>query len=335
MIEVGIVGLGNIGRRHAAYINGLEGINIKALCETKNQALETTSSLYPNAITANMFDEMLAIDGFNLIDICTPHHLHKEMAIEAAERGYNVLVEKPMALTSVDCKEMISAASKNKVKLYVMKQNRFNVPVALVDKVINDGVLGKIYQTHCNVFWNRNIEYYSMSDWRGRKSTEGGALFTQASHFIDLMIWWFGDVVESKTFLKNYFQPIEFEDSGLSLLQFSDGVEGTLNWTTCVYNKNYEGSITIIGENGTIKIGGPYLNKIEFWDVKSYPLPTNINFADTPNSYGKYQGTSSNHDKVFCEIIKDLNGQAGLVVEGFEGIRSVEAIEKIYASAKS
>ncbi|MDA0195264.1 MAG: Gfo/Idh/MocA family oxidoreductase [Bacteroidetes bacterium] len=333
MIRFGIVGCGNIGRRHAAILSNLEGASLTAICDNNEASLNSVSNNYMRKFSS--LDDLIAYNDLDIINICTPHHLHKEMAIKAMRKGLHVLVEKPMALTSADAQEMINCASENDRKLFVVKQNRFNVPVSLVDQLIKDNALGIIYEVHCNVFWNRNIEYYSQSDWRGKKATEGGALYTQASHFIDLLIWWFGELTESKAYLKNYFQPIEFEDSGNAVLKFDTGVSGTLSWTTCVYDKNYEGSITIIAEKGTIKIGGPYLNKVEFWNVKSHPLPEDIIFNDKPNSYGKYQGTSSNHDRVFQEVIKDLEGKPGLVVEGFEGIRSINAIEKIYQSAST
>ena len=165
-------------------------------------------------------------------------------------------------------------------------------------------------------------------------SMEGGALYTQASHFIDLLVWWFGDVIKAKTFLETKNHHIEIEDCGTSVLEFESGVMGTINWTTCVYNKNYEGSITIIGEYGTIKIGGQYLNKIEYWDVRAYPLPDGIEFSDKPNAYGKYQGTSSNHDKVIADVIRNLTNQKHSIVFGDEGIRTIKAIELMYNSAQ-
>ncbi len=332
MIRFGIVGCGNIGRRHAAILSDMEGASLIAICDSNEASLDTVPSNNHIKRFSLLYD-LITGNNLDIINICTPHHLHKEMAITAMRKGLHVLVEKPMALTSADAQEMINCAKDNGRKLFVVKQNRFNVPVALVDQLIKNNTLGIIYEVHCNVFWNRNVEYYSQSDWRGKKATEGGALYTQASHFIDLLIWWFGDLTESRTYLKRYFQQIEFEDSGSAVLKFDTGVSGTLCWTTCVYDKNYEGSITIIAENGTIKIGGPYLNKIEFWNVKSHPLPEDINFDDKPNRYGNYQGTSSHHDRVFQEVIKDLEGKPGLVVEGFEGIRSINAIEKIYQSA--
>jgi len=181
---------------------------------------------------------------------------------------------------------------------------------------------------------NRYQAYYDQSDWREFKDKEGGAFFTQASHFINILVWWFGDVVSANTKIATQNHNIDVEDVGITNVEFSSGVLGAINWTTNVYNKNYEGSTTIIAEHGTIKIGGTYLNKIEFWDVKSSPLPEDISYVDLPNNYGKYQGSSSNHHLVFAEMIKDLTGEKSSTVEGWEGTRSIKAIEKIYSAVK-
>jgi UDP-N-acetyl-2-amino-2-deoxyglucuronate dehydrogenase len=214
--------------------------------------------------------------------------------------------------------------------LMVVKQNRYNIPIALTKRALDGEKLGRIFMAQCNVLWNRNEAYYRNSTWRGRKSLEGGALYTQVSHFLDLMIWWFGDVVGAQTQIATLGHDIEIEDCGSSMLTFATGVFGSLAWTTCVYNKNYEGSITIIGEKGTIKIGGQYLNKIEFWDVQSYPLPEDVQYVDRPNDYGKYQGSSSNHDKVINDVVGDLLHERQHTVQGDEGLKTIKAIELIY-----
>jgi predicted dehydrogenase len=255
------------------------------------------------------------------------------MAIEAAENGKHILVEKPMALTVGDSQKMIQAAKANDVLLMVVRQNRYNVPIGTTKRVLDEGILGKIFMVQCNVLWNRHQEYYEESNWRGIKKLEGGALYTQVSHYIDLLIWWFGDIIDAKVDMDTKNHNIEIEDCGNALLTFESGVMGNLLWTTCVYNKNFEGSITIVGENGIIKIGGQYLNQIDFWDILAYPLPDDIEFIDKPNAYGKYQGTSSNHDKVMQDVVSKLLGERHNIVEGDEGIRTIKAIEMIYKSA--
>lgn len=334
MIKTAVIGCGNIGKRHIAVFDDNSATELVGVFDVNSNAANDQISTYNERFKSfQSFEETLSDPSLDLISICTPHHLHKEQSIAALKAGKHVLVEKPMALKVADANEMIATANEVGKRLYVMKQNRFNVPIALTKDALDSGKLGKIYMVQCNVYWNRNPEYYSESNWRGERETEGGALFTQASHFIDLLVWWFGDMTKASAIIDTKMQKIGIEDCGNAAFAFESGVQGCLTWTTCVYNKNYEGSITIVGEKGTIKIGGPYLNQIDYWDVQSYPLPTNINFADLPNNYGKYQGTSSNHHKVVAEIVKDLNGEKCDIVEGTEGIRSIDAIEKIYQSA--
>ena len=328
----GIAGCGHIGKRHAAVLDHLAGTNLLSLCDIRFDRAESLSETY-GSLSAHEDYTVFLKQPFEVVSICTPHHLHKPMALEALKAGKHVVVEKPMALYSQDAREMSETAQQLGLKLYVVKQNRFNVPVRLAEEAIKDGKLGKIRMVQCNVLWNRHQEYYDQSDWRGNKEKELGALFTQASHFIDILVWWFGDVVEAKTVMDTQAHNIEIEDCGLSSIRFETGVLGSVSWTTNVYNKNYEGSITVIGEHGTIKIGGPYLNKVEYWDVRGFPLPDNIAYIDRPNDYGKYQGSSSNHHRVFEEVVKDLSGERSDIVEGREGARSIAAIETMYKGA--
>ena len=331
-IKFAIVGCGSIGRRHIAVLDAEPEAEIVAICDLDENRCREQSVLYNNIPYYTSYDQMLSEIKADIINVVTPHSLHADMTVKALNKKFNVLVEKPMALTVADCERMIKAASDNGVKLWVVKQNRHNVPVKLAKDAIDKGMLGKLFMVKCDILWNRYQGYYDESPWRGKKALEGGALFTQASHFIDLLVWWCGDVKEVKTFMETQNHKIETEDSGNAIVKFSSGTLGSINWTTCAYNKNYEGSITIIGEYGTIKIGGQYLNKIEFWDVRGYPLQEGVEFTDKPNAYGKYQGTSSNHDKVVKTIIETIRNKQVQVeaVEGFEGMRCIDAIEKMY-----
>jgi UDP-N-acetyl-2-amino-2-deoxyglucuronate dehydrogenase len=333
-VKIAIVGCGNIGKRHAAVVDANPHSELVALCDSNEKACRNLSEKYDAVSFFVSFEEMLNNINADIIHICTPHHLHCDMSILALERGFNVLVEKPMSLNSADGLKMIAKANELNKKLYVVMQNRFNVPVKLFDKAFKENRLGKILLVKCDILWNRHNAYYDDSPWRGDLKTEGGALFTQASHFIDILVYWFGDVIEARVVTDTLTHQIEIEDCGTASLKFDSGVLGSMNWTTSVYNKNYEGSITIIGERGTVKIGGKYLNKIEYWDIEAYPLKEGVEFDDKPNSYGKYQGTSSNHDKVLTRMIKHLNGEAVHMVDGAEGLRSIRAIEMIYDQVK-
>jgi len=334
-VKFAVIGCGSIGRRHIAVLDAEPQATITAICDTNQAICEEQSQLYNNVPFYQDYLQLLAQVDCDFVNICTPHHLHKEMTLEAIKQGKNVLVEKPMALSIKDCEEMNNAAQQAGVKLYVVKQNRFNTPVRLLKQVLDTGRLGEVYMVKCDVLWNRYQGYYDESPWRGKKSLEGGALFTQVSHFIDLLVWWFGDVVDAKAHLSTKSHQIEIEDCGNASVIFESGVMGALTWTTSVYSKNYEGSITIVGEKGTIKIGGKYLNKIEYWDVEAWPLDISIEYTDKPNLYGKYQGTSSNHPFVIEHIIQSFQQNSGEVVEGTEGIKSIRAIEMIYNNTQT
>lgn len=333
-ISFAIVGCGSIGKRHIAVLDAEPNAQLVAICDSDPEALQAQLDLYPYLKGYTSLEAMLEARGFEVVAVVTPHAMHMAMSLQIMRAGYHVLVEKPMALSSADCKAMNDCAEETGQHLWVVKQNRHNVPIRLAKDAIERGMLGKLFMIKCDILWNRYQGYYDDSPWRGQIDTEGGALFTQASHFIDLLIWWCGDVVESKAHVETQNHNIETEDSGIAYLKFSSGALGSLVWTTCVYNKNYEGSITIIGENGTIKIGGKYLNKIEFWDVQGFPLPEGVEFTDKPNAYGKYQGTSSNHDKVYHALIEYLQTGKNATVPGFEGMKSIEAIEAIYSNAR-
>lgn len=335
-IKFAVVGCGSIGKRHIAVLDAELDAEIVAICDVDLKRCQEQSELYQNIPYYTSFEKMLTEIKADVINVVTPHALHAEMTIKALNHKFNVLVEKPMALSMVDCHAMNHAAQQNNMKLWVVKQNRHNIPVKLAKDAIDKGMLGKIFMVKCDILWNRYQGYYDESPWRGKKEKEGGALYTQASHFIDLLVWWCGDVLDVKAFMETQNHRIETEDSGNAIVKFSSGALGSINWTTCVYNKNFEGSITIVGEHGTIKIGGQYLNKIEFWDVRGYPLQEGIEFTDKPNAYGKYQGTSSNHDKVIKTIIETMHKKQVSVdaVEGFEGMRCIDAIEKMYNSLK-
>jgi predicted dehydrogenase len=333
-VRFAVIGCGSIGARHLAVLEKQPQAQIVAVCDIERDRSEKSSALYGGVPAYTEYGKLLERDDVDVVNICTPHGLHAPMSIAASKAGKHVLVEKPMALTTRDAEAMNSAAERHGVRLMVVKQNRYNVPIALTREALQADRLGRVFMVQCNVLWNRHEGYYRESNWRGRLDLEGGVLYTQVSHFIDLMIWWFGDVVRASAEIATRNHTVEIEDCGVASLEFASGVMGSLMWTTCVYNRNYEGSITIIGERGTIKIGGQYLNKIEFWDVQSYPLPEGVAWVDQPNAYGKYQGSSSNHDKVMRDVVTDLLHQRHDVVEGDEGMKTITAIERIYQSAR-
>lgn len=333
-LKIGLVGLGNIGKRHVSIINQLSMFEMTAACDVQSDSRSNVGNL-PFFEDYTQFLAFCKDQQVDIIVIATPHALHVEQSIAALSMGFHVLVEKPMALSSAGAQSMIHAADVACKKLWVVKQNRFNTPVAHVNRLIQSGVLGRIFHLQCQVIWNRHAPYYTESTWRGKLNEEGGALFTHASHFVDLMTWWGGNLISAQGCVRKFEQPIETEDLGSAVLEFESGAMGSITWTTLSNNKNQEGSITILAENGTIKIGGLYLNQFDYWEVDGLTCPKDDEGeVDLPNDYGQYQGSSSNHHFVYHSIAQELIQGKGWAVDGQEGLKSIQAIEKIYQAVR-
>jgi len=329
-IAFAIIGCGRIAQRHALHIR--EYGRLVAVCdsiETKAQALAEEYGVAPFILIDDLFAAGLEID---VIVICTPNGLHAQHAIQALRKGYHVLVEKPMAITSKDCREMIIAAELAHKQLFTVMQNRFNPPVIAVKKALDAGAFGKLFSIQLTCFWNRDNAYYEGS-WKGTKEMDGGTLFTQFSHFIDLLYWFFGDVKKVYAMSKNaaHSGVIEFEDSGVVMLEFVNGIIGTINFSVNSFGKNREGSLSILGAEGTVKIGGEYLNTIEYAEFRKYQLE-NLPRSNEANDYGTYKGSMSNHDKVYKDLVETLQYGEPYYASLLEGLKTVEIIEKIYQS---
>jgi UDP-N-acetyl-2-amino-2-deoxyglucuronate dehydrogenase len=240
-----------------------------------------------------------------------------------------------MATTVVDAERMVNEALKANKRLFVVKQNRFNPPVIAVKKAIDEGRFGNIFSVQLNCFWNRHPKYYTASAWKGTMHLDGGTLFTQFSHFIDLLYYFFGDISEAKGYSGNFnhHNIIDFEDTGMVAVRFHSGIIGTINYTVNSYSRNMEGSISIFGEHGTVKIGGQYLNELEYQQFKDHKI-SNLPPGNPPNNYGEYIGSMSNHDKVYENIIDVLHNEGSIATNGFEGLKNVEIIDKIYKAVK-
>ncbi len=330
MIKFAIIGCGRIAQRHAEHIQKVG--QLVAACDIdidRAKALAQESQAQFFASPEDLFAAKLAID---VVAICSPNGLHAKHSIQALKAGYHVLCEKPIGLSVAECGEMIQTAEKMNRRLFAIKQNRFNPPVAAVKQIIDDGKLGRIFNIQLSCFWNRNEAYYANS-WKGTKDLDGGTLFTQFSHFIDLLYWMNGDVSEAKAFTGNYTHEgiIDFEDTGVVVLKFENGAIGTVNYTVNSYGKNMEGSLTIFGEKGTVKIGGQYLNELEYQNIEGYVIE-NLPKGNTANNYGTYFGSMSNHDKVYENVVDVLLNGASINTNAFEALKTVEIIQKIYNS---
>ena len=321
-----IVGCGRIGQRHAEQASKVG--KLKAICDILPERANAVGAIY-GATPYYSIDELLNWEKeLDLLSICTPNGLHASHAIKALQGGIHVLSEKPLCISVADGREMINAAYKANKSLFVVKQNRYNPPVAYLKELINMKKLGTLFSFQVNCFWNRPPSYYK--GWKGTKDLDGGTLFTQFSHFIDLIYWLLGDIEQVKYISRNYAHPgIELEDSGVVLFEMKNGSIGSLNYSVNSFEKNMEGSITLIAEKGTIKIGGQYLNELEYFVVEGMDFP-NLPAGNPANSYGLYEGSMSNHDKVYQNLVKALDDHTHSFASAEEGLKTVEIIERIY-----
>lgn len=329
MIKFAIIGCGRIAERHAQHIKNFG--ELKAVCDIKKERAKQLGKKY-NVPAYYSIDDLLENESdADVISVCTPNGLHAQHTIKSLKKGFHVLCEKPMALSVNDCEDMIKESEKANKKLFVVKQNRYNPPVAALKKAIEEGRLGKILSVQLNCFWNRNENYYKNHDWKGTKNLDGGILYTQFSHFIDLLYWLIGDIENAYSINKNFLRKniIEFEDSGVAMLKFNNGAIGSIHYTINSYGKNMEGSITIFGEKGTVKIGGQYLNELEYQNIENYKI-ANLPQGNPANNYGEYKGSMSNHDKVYQNVIDVLKNNGTIATSGCEGLKTIKIINKIY-----
>lgn len=330
-IRIALIGCGKIAQRHAAHINS-KGI-LKAVCDVVKEKADLLASKYNARAYYDIGDLLKQEKEIDVVAVCTPNGLHASHSIQSLQAGFHVLCEKPMAIKVQQAKDMIEAANKAGKQLFIVKQNRYNPPVTAVKRALDEGRLGKVYSIQMNCFWNRDAGYYRDA-WRGTLALDGGTLFTQFSHFIDLLYWMVGDVKEVTAIVANYAHKeiIEFEDTGVVLLEFVNGAVGTLNYTVNSYRKNMEGSLTLICEKGTVKIGGQYLNVLEYQNIDDYRIDYSSQ-TNLANDYGSYEGSMSNHDKVYDNLNDVLLHNAPVTTTAQEGLKTVEIIEKIYKVA--
>ncbi len=332
-IKFAIIGCGRIAQRHAKHINRLG--TLVAVCDIDKSKSDSLSQQY-NCTAYSSIEALLSTEkDLDVVSICTPNGLHAEHSIKALNAGFNVLVEKPMAINVEDCEAMIESAKANNKRLFPIKQNRYNPPVAAVKQAIDNGIFGKIYSLQLSCFWNRDADYYTNS-WKGTANLDGGTLFTQFSHFIDLLYWLNGDVEKAFAITDNFSHKgiIEFEDTGVVALSFKNGSIATINYTVNSHAKNMEGSLTIFAEKGTVKIGGQYLNELEYQSIEGFKFE-NLPKGNTANNYGTYVGSMSNHDKVYENVIDVLQNDATMTTSAFDALKTVEIIRMIYDAANN
>ena len=331
--KIAVIGFGHIGRRHATIIHEYPETELAAIIDI--DPLVTKHDLYPKNVP--FFESIDAFIEANIacdvVNICTPNFYHIPYAIQAMENQKHVVIEKPMGLNKAECEKAIEVSHKNDKRIFVVKQNRYSPPSKWLKEVVDKGLLGDIYLVQNNCFWNRDERYYTPRTWRGDKELDGGVLFTQFSHFIDIMHWIFGDVKNVKTVIKNFSHKelTEFPDSGISHFEFIKGGIGSIQFSTSVWDQNMESSITVIGSKGSVKIGGQYMDKVEYCHIDGIETPKLPN-TNPPNDYGPFKGSAANHHYVIENLVKTLNGETEINANAQESMKVVEIIEKIYAA---
>jgi UDP-N-acetyl-2-amino-2-deoxyglucuronate dehydrogenase len=330
-IRMALVGCGRIAEKHfGAVEQHAEELELVAVCDPRPEALSAAMAR-TSAKGFSALDPLLNEERPDLVALCTPSGLHAGQAIRCAESGAHVMTEKPMATRWADGLAMVNACDQAKVQLFVVKQNRCNATLQLLKQAIEQGRFGRIYLVQLNVFWNRPQAYYDSAKWRGTWEFDGGALMNQASHYVDLLDWMIGPVESVQAMTGTLARAIEVEDTAVVNVRWRSGALGAMSVTMLTHPKNFEGSITIIGEHGTVRIGGIAVNEIQHWEFKdARPEDEQITAAsyETTSVYGY------GHPRYYHNVIDSLRGRAEPETDGREGLRSLELLIACYLSAR-
>lgn len=329
-VRFAVIGAGHIGKRHAEMIMrnlDAELVAISDILPAEKLGLENYPVPYFNSAEA-LFNSGLE---FDVVNVCSPNGLHASHSILALENKKHIVCEKPMGLSKAECEQVIYTALRVSRQVFCVMQNRYSPPSVWIKDVIEKQLLGDIFMVQLNCYWNRDERYYKKGNWKGSADLDGGTLFTQFSHFIDIMFWLFGDIkdIQGKFNDFNHSNLTAFEDSGLVTFNFVNGGMGSLNYSTSVWDQNLESSITIIGKKGSIKIGGQYMNEVEYCHIDGYQMPE-LAPANPANDYGHYKGSAANHHYVIQNVIDTLKGRTSATTNALEGLKVVEIIERIY-----
>lgn len=329
-VKFAVIGCGHIGKRHAEMIQRNPESELVALVDTAPR--ETLNIEHFGVPFFHNLEEMLEANlAIDVVNICTPNGLHAKQSILALSQRHHVVCEKPMGLSKAECESVIFKALQMSRQVFCVMQNRYSPPSVWIKDIIENGTLGQIYMVQLNCYWNRDDRYYKKDGWKGRQDLDGGTLFTQFSHFIDIMYWLFGDIknIQGKFRDFNHKDSTDFEDSGIINFDFINGGMGCLNYSTAVAQQNLESSITIIGEKGSVKIGGQYMNDVEVCNIEGYEMPV-LEESNPPNDYGPYKGSAANHHYIIENVIDTLKGRSTMTTNALEGLKVVEIIERIY-----
>lgn len=329
-IRMAIVGCGRISKNHFGSLEKhADDIELVAVCDTNSEVLNEHTEQY-KVPGYQSLDEMLKSEQLDLVALCTPSGTHTEQAVTAAEHGVHVMTEKPMATRWNDGVRMVKACDDAGVRLFVVKQNRRNSTLQLLKRAVEEKRFGKIHMVHLNVFWTRPQEYYDQAKWRGTWEFDGGAFMNQASHYVDLLDWLIGPVDKVQAMMSTT-RDIEVEDTGVLNVKWRNGALGSMSVTMLTYPKNMEGSITILGEKGTVRIGGVAVNDIQNWEFdepRDYDEQVKAANYETTSVYG------FGHPLYYNNVIEVMRGNAEPETDGREGLKSLEMLIAAYLSAR-
>ncbi|WP_350203419.1 Gfo/Idh/MocA family oxidoreductase [Algiphilus sp.] len=330
-IRFALVGCGRIAKNHLGAIEQhADRCELVDVCDTDPKALKAAVERTEATGHASL-EDLLGRTTADCVILTTPSGLHPRQAIQVAEAGKHVITEKPMATRWKDGRAMVEACDKAGVHLFVVKQNRRNATLQLLKQAIEQKRFGRIYSVGLNVFWTRPQDYYDSAKWRGTWEFDGGAFMNQASHYIDLLDWLIGPVESVMAYTGTLARDIEVEDTGAAAIRWRNGAMGTLNVTMLAYPKNYEGSITILGEKGTVRIGGVAVNDIQHWEFEE-PRPEDETIKDA--NYATTSVYGFGHPLYYDGVIKCLRGEAEPETDGREGLKSLELLIAMYLSAR-
>jgi predicted dehydrogenase len=329
-IKFAVVGCGHIGKRHAEMIARHPEAELVALCDIRS-AKEAGVDHYGIPVFSDLETMLAEVPGIDVVNVCTPNGLHARQCIVALEQRKHVVCEKPMGLTKASCEQVIYKALQMHRTVFGVMQNRYSPPSQWIKGVVDQGLLGDIHLVQLNCYWNRDERYYKAGGWKGTADLDGGTLFTQFSHFIDIMYWLFGDItdIQGKFADFNHQDLTAFEDSGFVSFRFLEGGMGCLNYSTAVWDRNLESSMTIVGSRGSVKIGGQYMDQVEYCHIKDYTMPE-LAPTNPANDYGTYKGSANNHGYIIDNVLDTLKGRNTMTTNALEGLKVVEIIERIY-----
>jgi len=330
MIKFAVIGQGHIGKRHAEMIRQNPEAELVAVCDVLPKEKLCLNNIQEKFFSN--FDELLAANlDIDVINICTPNGYHAEYAIKALDAKKHVVIEKPMALKKYDAERIIFKSLETSCHVFCVMQNRYSPPSVWLKELVDNETLGDIFMVKLDCFWNRDERYYNKGNWHGNAKLDGGTLFTQFSHFIDIMYWLFGNISNISGSFADFSHKklTDFEDSGIVTFNFIKGGMGCLSYSTSVWDSNLESSITIIGSKGTVKVSGQYMNEVTFCHIKDYVMPE-LSPSNPPNDYGSYKGSAQNHHYVIENVIQKLNDKGNITTNALEGLKVVDIIERIY-----